>query len=500
MSKRPPFQLPAILSAETLDQNVYGPVCEECDCACPDDGFNFSLGSNQSQSRLKWPNLHSGELPDQHRLLFNPLRDNGVIVLNSIATEIWEHFKTPKSPVELPQSFNFDTEIWTNNMLNLGILEPVDSQIVVTKRAPRTLSAWVHVTNECNLRCDYCYINKTSEKMDSDVGYASIDAIIRSAIYGQFKHLKLKFSGGEATLNLDLVFQLDEYARGKASKADLEYESVVLSNGVALGKSAIRELIARNIRLMISLDGVGDAHDLQRKFINGKGSFAWVNRTLDNLAVLELKPFISVTVTDRNTEMLPDTVRYLLDRNLPFNINFFRDNECAIQLDDLRIQDDKIINSLQGAFSIIESKLPDFSLLGMLVDRSSFNQAHEKTCGVGESYMVVDHKGQVAKCHMEIEKPVTDVYVDNPLAFIRADSLGIQNLAVDQKEGCRDCEWKYWCTGGCPLLTYKATGRYDVKSPYCRIYKAIYPELLRLEGLRLMKIAYQAADGPVRVL
>jgi uncharacterized protein len=31
------------------------------------------------------------------------------------------------------------------------------------------------------------------------------------------------------------------------------------------------------------------------------------------------------------------------------------------------------------------------------------------------------------------------------------------------------------------------TGRSDVKSPYCNVYKALYPEVLRLEGLRLLK-------------
>jgi len=47
------------------------------------------------------------------------------------------------------------------------------------------------------------------------------------------------------------------------------------------------------------------------------------------------------------------------------------------------------------------------------------------------------------------------------------------------------------------LLTYKATGRYDVKSPYCRVYKAIYPELLKLEGLRLLKYANDSATVAV---
>jgi uncharacterized protein len=67
---------------------------------------------------------------------------------------------------------------------------------------------------------------------------------------------------------------------------------------------------------------------------------------------------------------------------------------------------------------------------------------------------------------------------------------------VIEKEGCKTCEWKNWCAGGCPLATHRATGRYDVKSPNCNIYKALFPEALRLEGLRLLK--YQ--DDPEVVL
>jgi uncharacterized protein len=323
--------------------------------------------------------------------------------------------------------------------------------------------------------------------MNESVGYASIDAVIRSAVKSNFRSIKLKYAGGEATLNLGLVFKLDNYAREQAGKFGLAFESVVLSNGVALGEQAISEFLTRGMRVMISLDGVGEDHDKQRKFANGAGSFARVSKTIDRLIERNLSPFISITVTDRNTEMLPDTVRFVLERGLAFNINFIRDNECITQYEDLRLRDDKIIIAMKRAFSVIESMLPRFSILGMLVDRSHFNQPNDKTCGVGDSYLVIDHAGRVAKCHMEIEKPVTNVNVEDPLAVIRLDKIGVQNVSVDEKEGCRECEWRYWCTGGCPLLTYKATGRYDVKSPYCRIYKAIYPDLLRLEGLRLLR-------------
>jgi uncharacterized protein len=65
----------------------------------------------------------------------------------------------------------------------------------------------------------------------------------------------------------------------------------------------------------------------------------------------------------------------------------------------------------------------------------------------------------------------------------------LQNPDVHTKGGCSCCDWKYWCAGGCPLVTYRIAGRYNAQSPYCRIYKAIIPRILRLEGLRLMKLA-----------
>jgi len=34
------------------------------------------------------------------------------------------------------------------------------------------------VTNACNLRCPYCYVHKTDEKMDEATGFAAVDAVI----------------------------------------------------------------------------------------------------------------------------------------------------------------------------------------------------------------------------------------------------------------------------------------------------------------------------------
>jgi uncharacterized protein len=206
------------------------------------------------------------------------------------------------------------------------------------------------------------------------------------------------------------------------------------------------------------------------------------------LAACSLKPFISITVTGRSARGLPALVGYLLDRELPFNFNLFRDNSHA-RADDLGLATDLVVGALGQALAVMEAKLPMDSPLGSLLDRCVMDRPHERTCGVGESYLVFDPHGGVAKCHMMIDRPVTDVFSDDPLRDAQRDRVGLQNLSVDAKEGCRDCDWKYWCAGGCPLVTYRATGRYDTRSPYCDIYRAIIPKVLRLEGLRLMKLA-----------
>lgn len=472
-----------LLTAASVDDPISGFRTFECDCACASSEFTplRQINSDLKNIPIKKASLYEAALPSNHKLFFNPLNVSGVIVANEHATNLLTQYDKSHIPAS-----NRSLEV---EFLELGLVEPINAIPAKRVSKPSVLSVWLHVTNACNLACDYCYLNKTDEKLSLELGYESIDAIFRSAIAGGFNEVKIKYAGGEATLNLATVFEIDRYAREKAEEQGLNLDSVILSNGVAWSEHTIQQVQERNIRIMVSLDGVGKWHDAQRVFLNGMGSYEWVERSIDRMLQKGLQPFISITVTDRNVEGIKEAVQFVLKRKLPFNINFFRDNECASGFGNLRMRDETLIQNLKAAFAEIESDLPDFSLLGMLVDRSQFNQPHTKTCSVGEAYLVIDQHGKISKCHMEIENTITDIYAEDPLAIIRQDQHGLQNINVEEKEGCRDCEWRYWCSGGCPLLTYRATGRYDVKSPYCNVYKAIYPELLRLEGLRLMKLA-----------
>ncbi len=142
---------------------------------------------------------------------------------------------------------------------------------------------------------------------------------------------------------------------------------------------------------------------------------------------------------------------------------------------------------IRAAFAYVEQHLPRKPLLGALIDKANMRDPHHYACGVGRNYMVIDQRGGVVRCQVDIAHPVTTIDAPNPLQAVREERQGVQAVAVDDKEGCRSCQWRYWCSGGCPMLTYRLTGRSDIKSPNCSIYKALFPEAVRLEALRLLK-------------
>jgi len=462
------------------------------DCACPFPGAMLPRSLfNRNATWKRTDDLYRVALPGSHEIIFSSMGPAGVVVLNKPAQQILDAFANPMAISQVSmQTPSFPAERarqTAHSLVSLGLLTNSGEQRRLEMPKPQTLTAWLHITNACNLHCDYCYLTKTHDSMNVKRGKQAIEAVFRSALAHNFNKVKIKYAGGEPVLNLPVALAVHDYARTLAEKHDLELDGVVLSNGVNISQRAIREIQTRHLRLSISLDGIGQYHDAQRQFANGQGSFDYVERTLDRLSAHGMQPCITITISNRNLDGLPELVWYVLQRRLPFTLNFFRENDCAASFSDLKMQDDKLIMALKKTFAVIETNLPPHSLLNMLADRARLDVPHDRPCGVGHSYLVINQDGGIGRCHMEIEHAVTNITAQDPLGVLTEDTTGLLNLPVDEKEGCRECDWRYWCAGGCPVLTYRATGRFDVKSPNCQIYQAIFPELLRLEGLRLLK-------------
>lgn len=471
--------------------------CEDCACAVSErrSAPEPATWLMPEDAGRRWVSGREvAELPVDagHTLLFNPLGQGGVVVVSRDGLRLFRRFRDPVTLAEAaacwPGGAGEVAEV-LGRLRQAHVVHEVGREPRPSFGPAAILTAWLHVTNACNLRCPYCYISKTADGMDEETGRAAVDAVVGSAVAHGFRGIKLKYAGGEASLNYPLLLRLHEYARKLTAEHGLSCTGTLLTNGVRLPPPLLDVLAEQRIGVMISLDGVGADHDAQRPFASGRPSFPKVAATIAELVRRGHAPHLSMTITSRNAAGLADTVRFALDQDLTFSLNFFRDNDCSASFPDLHYQEQGMIDALLAAFGVIEERLPRWSVLGLILDRGQLLEPRQRSCGVGHDYVVIDQHGGVAKCHMEIEKTIGDVFSGDPLALVRADTSSALNLAAAEKEGCRDCTWRYWCTGGCTIATFRATGRYDIKSPNCNIYRAIYPEALRLEGLRLLKYA-----------
>ena len=489
---------PIVLSTFDLPdaQSLMVRSCEDCACPVSEAGGVRALtpvaaGAMADESTwMRGQEVTEMRLDSWHWLLFNPVGHGGVVVLNEPALAIFAGFKHPvtiRAARTAAGQDGLEFDDVCQRLAALGMIHPA-GEVQRPQFAPgKVLTAWLHVTNACNLRCPYCYISKSNEGMTESVWRSSIAAVMRSAQSNGFEAVKLKYAGGEASLHSRHLLTMHEYAKGLAGERGLNLQATLLSNGVSLPPALVQMLKAEQIRVMISLDGVGDQHDVQRPFANGRPSFRFVDATIGELLEQGHPPHLSITITSRNARGVPEVVRYALDRQLSFSLNFFRDNDCAATFADLQYEERDMISALLETFEVIRQDMPSWSVLGSILDRGQLLEPRQHSCGVGDDYVVIDQNGKVAKCHMEIERTLGDVFRDDPLDLVRRDTTTTLNLLVDEKEGCQDCTWRYWCSGGCSVATFRATGRYDVKSPNCNIYKAIYPQALRLEGLRILK-------------
>ncbi len=460
----------------------------EQDCACPDTGL--SVPPQPPFHAGLWrrpPDLYRAALPDRHEVLFAPVPSTGITVLNAPARRILDEFAVPRRPLQvietLPDLEPVDIAHTALQLAQHGLLQPVGEMTIPCSTLPHTLTAWLHVTNQCNLRCSYCYVYKNDKTMDEATGKAAVETVSRSAVRHGFRAIKLKYAGGEPTLNFPLVCSLHTYAETLAERHGLALQEVLLSNGVALPDTTLVALRDMGIRLAISLDGVGATHDAQR----GVGTFARVTQSVERAIALGLEIHLSITVTAQNADDLPDAVAYALDRDLSFNLNFYREHTCVAQETSLRAENSRLIEGMSAVLALIEKRLPQQSIIGGLVDRANFGYPHNRPCGAGQNYVVIDHRGRIARCQMEMEHTVGTIWETDPWIAIRSIEKGFCNLEVDARGECSACVWRYWCAGGCPLLTYRLTGRNDIRSPYCEVYRTLFPKMLYLEGLRLLQ-------------
>lgn len=433
---------------------------------------------------------------DGFLVFYSPNSDGGVSVLNkeaSFVLSLVDGKRTVDKIVEL--SKEEDPEIESQDIVK--ILQKFNDAGIITLGPPKPenclsneklthLGVWLHLTDSCNLRCKYCYVKKSSSRMSIQVARKAVEKIFEDAKKHNFKKITFKFSGGEPLLEFPKIVELVKLGKDLSSKFGIVSNFIILTNGTLLNKEISLQIKKENIRVMVSLDGSKEYNDLQRVFPDGSGTFDHIIKGIYCLQEAKVDFSVSVTITSKNIENIPDLTRYLLKREIPFSFNFYREN--ALAKEELQSEETNLVKYLMQSYQIIYDNPPPFSLISGLLDRVNLARPHEHTCGVGYNYLVVRYDGKICSCQMTLEDPIGSIDDEDLIKVMNSPSFAsIEDLKVKNKFPCCTCIWKNVCCGGCPLLSIRQNGTCLVNSPFCSVYKKLIPEVLKIEARRIIK-------------
>lgn len=433
----------------------------------------------------KLPTCYTGKI-DNFGFAFVPGGEHGVVLLDASTQRLLENL-SGHDPIQDRDRINL--------LLKYGLIRKVGfvtERPSMRKFTVRGLSTWLHVMNNCNLGCEYCYIAYKNDlrAMPLSVADAFLNKLQDTAERHQLTFVHISFAGGEPTMNRRLVEYVSLQCRERFDQNGVKSRLRLLTNGTLLDKEWISFLQEREVQVCISLDGIQEHHDVVRPFKTGKGSFAQAMAGIDLCVDAGLSPAILTTITEKNIRGIPELNRYLIDRNLPFRYSIFRDSKGGYE--GYKTFNEEVVQSLHQCYDYYAEAIRAGSAVfaHQLGEIHIDQKPHLRACNVGFSGVTVDHKGDVYFCQAGLDRsPIGSVYGEPSLLEMAHSQNTLPELNgedIYSYEGCKDCQWALTCSGGCPIVNASANGIATSSSPYCHVFKEMIPRLLELRALQLI--------------
>ncbi|MEA2687163.1 MAG: uncharacterized protein QOE93_2358 [Actinomycetota bacterium] len=249
------------------------------------------------------------------------------------------------------------------------------------------------ITEECNLRCDYCYIRKQPRTMTEGIAERSVAFLFEQAPPAP-TGLSITFFGGEPLLEPGLIELIHASATARAAADGDRPISFSMTTNATLLSAANVEMIERlGISVRLSLDGIGDAHDRHRRTRAGKGSFPLIQRHLERAAGL---PSVSVrlTVSPETASELPASIAWLGERGFR-SISFSPVIEADWTEDDLA----HLYLSLKELYRM-QAERPGVRINSIARTRPALESSGERWgCGAARTFVAIDAEGYLYPCH-----------------------------------------------------------------------------------------------------
>lgn len=368
--------------------------------------------------------------------------------------------------------------------------------------SPKTMKCTLLITQNCNLACDYCYIQKQKSVMPTSTAKRIIDFIFANA--EKDEKIEIGFFGGEPLLEFNTIKEITDMIQSHKSFDPNRVNISVVTNGTIFSDRIATFLANKNIILCISCDGPAKVQDVNRHFPDGSGSSKIVEQNLRKaLKHFPLIP-INAVYSPKTLQFLPEVVDYLVSLGA---VNIY------LNPDILAKWTQKEAEMLPGIYGAIGQKYVDFYLQGKpkyinLIDsritvilREGYKPAEK--CKMGQGEFAFAPSGNIYPCERLVGADDGKTHCIGNINHEfepRKTFKSKSNSCTAKNNECKECELSEYCTNWCACTNFYSTGSYDTVGPFvCASEKAAINVALEvLEPLKNQQVfSHHLAGTPL---
>lgn len=333
------------------------------------------------------------------------------------------------------------------------------------KKDRRVLSAYLHVTQRCNLHCAGCYSLDNQRNTLSDAPLSSIKHAVDELAYAGV--MRLVVSGGEPFLREDLP-EIVEHAKRVRS-----IDSVtVLSNGTCMSEATLQRLAPNVDCVSVSFDGCSASAPA---YIREEQRFDELVAAVRAVQAAGIQAHIIPTVHAKNIDELKDYVRLSKDLGVTLNFSLLTCEPNDEVLGGL-LPDDEALRRLGRSMLTLDDGKPILAMDAPV----GLNLTVKRNCGAGYQSLSVGADGTVYPCHMlqRQELAMGNVFEGTLADVLNSKVAAIfRSLDVDRLDDCSMCRFKRICGGGCRARSLFASGNLESKDSYCAMTMKFYESM-----------------------
>ncbi len=338
---------------------------------------------------------------------------------------------------------------------------PTPSPVEPFYQGDRPLAMIVEITYACNENCRFC-LRPTGPTASGELpDSVFLDLVDEAAGLGVSP---VNITGGEPLLRTPLVLEMARRLHARGAHVHL------LTNALLVTDQLARELRAAGVEnAQVSLDSVDpERHDLLR---GRKGAHAGALAGIKRLREAGIRVNTATVINRHNWNERNEIIA--LARSVA--------DWCKIstQLPLERGVNDDLLGPREAAdCRLLLTRGSDGTVCMPFVPRDR--------CSIGTS-PVIAPDGTIYPCMLGAHRGLElGVYPRDTLAAVWRDQgsgacrlSDLRSVNVEELDGCRQCEARYFCAGGCRASAFAATGSYRGRDPVrCPTNKIIFRAIL----------------------